>query len=133
MDRLWDSVRDKLSVAKDGAEKLAKVALDKTSTAVDVTKLTFAKKDTEMKINKLYQKIGETIYQSYLKDNDQYRELSDVLADIDRFKEEIKELEAQIAALKNDASEKDCTAPSEADDTECSSSDEDIVVDIIDD
>ncbi|MBR4723238.1 MAG: hypothetical protein IK072_00700 [Clostridia bacterium] len=65
MGTLWDVFKDKLSSAKDGAEKFAKIAIDKTTNVVDITKLNLAKNEADSKINKLYTKIGEIVYEQY--------------------------------------------------------------------
>ena len=86
---------------KDSATKLAKTAITRTTAAVDITKLNLAKSDTEGKINKLYQKIGESVYAQY-KDGAIFDgDIPEVAVEIDKFKAELDEIIEQLAALKN--------------------------------
>lgn len=103
MSTLWDDVKGKLFKAKEEAGKIAKIALDKTTNAVDITKLNLAKGEAESKINKLYAKIGEVIYGEY-KDGAEFDGvIGESLIEIDKFKEEVEDLKAQLAALKSTA------------------------------
>ena len=103
MSTLWDDLKGKLSVAKESAGKIAKIAIDKTTNAVDITKLNIAKGEADGKINKLYAKIGEVIFAQY-KDGAEFDgEIAEMLIEIDKFKAESDELKEQIAALKSTA------------------------------
>ncbi|MCR4693079.1 MAG: zinc ribbon domain-containing protein [Firmicutes bacterium] len=94
MSNFWDDF-------KDGASRFAKKAIDKTTTAVDITKLNLAKSDTEGKISKLYTKIGEIIYNRYKEGNEFDSDISEVFVEIDKFKAELDEICEQISSLKN--------------------------------
>ena len=95
MGNFWDDF-------KDGAEKIAKIAIDKTTTAVDITKLNLAKRDAEGKLNKLYIKVGEKIYKQH-KDGAAFDDdIAEVLVNIDKFKAEINEIQEKIAEIKNE-------------------------------
>ena len=108
MGTLWDSLKDKLSTAKDGAEKFAKIAIDKTTNVVDITKLNLAKNEADGKISKLYAKIGEMIYGQY-KDGEEFDgDICEIMIEIDKFKAEAEELKEQIAALKSTAPCPEC-------------------------
>ncbi|MBR4721164.1 MAG: zinc ribbon domain-containing protein [Clostridia bacterium] len=108
MSTFWDDLKGKLFQAKDEAGKIAKIALDKTTNAVDITKLNFAKSEAESKVNKLYAKIGEVIYQQYKNGEEFDGAIGEDLIEIDRFKEEAEDLKAQIAALKSTAPCPEC-------------------------
>ena len=101
MSNLWDDI-------KDSAGRFAKIALDKTTNAVDITKLNLAKNETEGKISKLYSKIGEIIYTQYKDGAGFDGDISDALAEIDKFKAEAEEIAEQIAALKSTAACPEC-------------------------
>lgn len=101
MGTLWDDIKDKLSSAKESAEKVAKIAMDKTTNVVDITKLNLAKSETDGKVRKLCAKIGEIIYEQYKNGAEFDGDIEDALIEIDRFKAESEELDAQIAALKS--------------------------------
>ncbi len=103
MSTLWDDLKGKFSQAKEEAGKIAKIAIDKTTNAVDITKLNIAKGEAESKIGKLYAKIGETIYEQYKNGEEFDGVIGESLIEIDKFKEEADELKAQIAALKSTA------------------------------
>lgn len=108
MSTFWDDLKGKFSEAKEGAGKLAKIALDKTTNAVDITKLNIAKGEAENKINKLYAKIGEIIFEQYKDGKDFEDVIKECLIEIDKFKEESENLKAQIAALKSTAPCPEC-------------------------
>ena len=108
MSTFFDDLKGKLFQAKDGAGKIAKIALDKTTNAVDITKLNFAKGEAESKVNKLYAKIGETIYERYKNGEEFDGVIGEDLIEIDRFKAEVEDLKAQIAALKSTAPCPEC-------------------------
>ena len=108
MSTFLDDLKGKLFQVKEGAGKIAKVALDKTTNAVDITKLNFAKSEADSKVNKLYAKIGETIYQQYKNGEEFEGSIGEDLIEIDRFKSEAEDLKAQIAALKSTAPCPEC-------------------------
>ena len=103
MSTLWDDLKGKFSKATEEAGKIAKIALDKTTNAVDITKLNIAKSEADAKINKLYAKIGEAVYEQ-AKDGKEFDGvIGESLVEIEKFKEESEDLRAQIAALKSTA------------------------------
>lgn len=103
MSTLWDDLKGKFFEAKEEAGKIAKIAIDKTTNAVDITKLNIAKGEAESKIGKLYAKIGEAIYEQYKDGKEFDGVIGESLIEIDKFKEEADELKAQISALKSTA------------------------------
>lgn len=108
MGTLWDVFKDKLSSAKDGAEKFAKIAIDKTTNVVDITKLNLAKNEADSKINKLYTKIGEIVYEQYKNGEEFGGDIGEIMIEIDKFKAEAEELKEQIASLKSTAACPEC-------------------------
>ena len=101
MSSLWDDLKDKLGAAKESGKKFAKIAIDKTTNAVDITKLNLAKNEADSKANKLYAKIGEIIYEKYKDGSEFDSDIEELLIEIDKFKAESDELKEQIAALKS--------------------------------
>ena len=93
MGNFWDDF-------KDGAGRIAKKAINKTTTVVDITKLNLAKNDTEGKIAKLYTKVGELVYNQHMDGAEFDGDISEVLAEIDKFRVELDEISEQIASLK---------------------------------
>ncbi len=100
MSSFWDDVKDTFSVAKQSAGKYAKIAINKTSNVVDITKLNISKSNTESKITKLYAKIGEIIYDEYLSGREFDGELGETMVEIDEFTAELTEIKDKIASLK---------------------------------
>lgn len=103
MEKLFDNLKKGVSVALTEAEKITKVVKDKTVHIYDTTKLNIALNDTQGKVDKHYQKIGEIIYDRYLNNRDVGGDVEDYCQEIDSFMEEIKELKDRIASLKNNA------------------------------
>lgn len=101
MSSLWDDLKEKLGVATESGKKIAKIAIDKTSNAVDITKLNIAKNETDSKVTKLYAKIGEMIYDRYKNGEEFDGDIAEIVIEIDKFKAESDELKEQIAALKS--------------------------------
>ena len=101
MEKLLDNLKKGVSVALTEAEKLTKVVKDKTVHIYDTTKLNIALNDTQGKVDKHYQKIGELMYERYLNNRDVGDDIEDYCQEIDSFLEEIKELKERIASLKN--------------------------------
>jgi DNA-directed RNA polymerase subunit RPC12/RpoP len=142
MGTLWDVLKDKLSTAKDGAEKFAKIAIDKTTNVVDITKLNLAKNEADSKINKLYAKVGEIFYGQY-KDGKEFSEdICEIMIEIDKFKEESEELQEQISLLKSTVACPECGQQNDKSSEYCSKcgakltedndkEEEDIAVDIV--
>lgn len=103
MSTFMEDLKGKLFKAKEEAGKIAKIAIDKTTNAVDITKLNIAKNEAEGKITKLYAKIGEIVYGKYQEGEEFDGVIGETLIEIDKFKEDLNELTAQIASLKNTA------------------------------
>ena len=120
MSTLWDDLKGKFSQAKEEAGKIAKIAIDKTTNAVDITKLNIAKGEAESKIGKLYAKIGEVIYEQYKNGEGFDGIIGESLIEIDKFKEEADDLKAQIAALKTTAPCPNCNQQNDKSSEYCS-------------
>ncbi|MBE7016008.1 MAG: hypothetical protein E7417_04215 [Ruminococcaceae bacterium] len=101
MENLFDNLKKGMSVALNEAEKLTKVVKDKTVNIYDTTKLNLALSNTQGKVDKHYQKIGEIIYQRYLDNRDVGDDIEEYCEEIDAFCKEINELKKRIAELKD--------------------------------
>lgn len=108
MDKLLDNIKKGVSRAVSEAEKLTKVVASKTSNIVDVTKLNLSLNETESKIEKLYVKIGESIYTSHLQGTENGDEIDGICAEISELKAAADSIRGQIADLKNSVSCPDC-------------------------
>lgn len=131
MGNFWDDF-------KDGAGKIAKKAIDKTTNAVDITKLNLAKNDTEGKINKLYVNAGKKIYDKYKDGVAVDDDIAEVFVEIDKFKAELSEIYEQLAAIKNVAICSNCGAQNDKKNAFCAKcgskmgdAEEDATVDIV--
>ena len=120
MSSLFDDLKDKLSTAKDSAGKIAKNFLDKTTNAVDITKLNLAKGEAEGKISKLFVQIGETVYEKYKNGEISFDFLSESFDEIDKFKSEIEEIKQQLSALKSSSVCPNCGQKNDKSDDFCS-------------
>lgn len=103
MDKFIDNLKKGFNIAVNEAEKLTKVVAGKTTNIVDVTKLNLSLSETERKTGKLYEKIGELVYERYASGTEFEGELAEICAEIEGLKDEADNLKEQIAALKNAA------------------------------
>ena len=103
MEKLFDNIKKGMSIALNETEKIAKVVKKKTVHIYDTTKLNVALNDTQGKLDKHYQKIGEIIYQRYLDNRNVGEEIEAYCEEIDAFVAEGKELKSRIAALKDNS------------------------------
>lgn len=103
MENLFDNLKKGMSVALNEAEKLTKVVKDKTVNIYDTTKLNLALSNTQGKLDKHYQKIGEIMYQRYLDNRNVGDDIEAYCEEIAAFVSEINELKSRIADLKNTA------------------------------
>ncbi len=101
MDKLIDNIKKNVSIAKNEAEKFTKVVIDKTTNIVDITKLTLAKNDAEGKVTRLYEQIGEIVWDKHNDGTDFDGKIGELCVEIDKFKSELEELKKQISGLKN--------------------------------
>ena len=101
MDKFVESLKKSLSVVAFGTKKITKTVAEKTGNFVDITKLNIALNDTDKKIEEIYKKIGETVYQAYSEGLSANDDFSDFCEEIDAFVAEQESLKAQIAELKN--------------------------------
>ncbi len=108
MDKLLDNIKKGVSRAVSEAEKLTKVVASKTSNIVDATKLNLSLNETENKIEKLYVKIGESIYASHLQGAEYEDEIGRICAEIGELKATAGSIRDQIADLKNSVSCAEC-------------------------
>lgn len=101
MEFSWDNVKSKIFSASESAGKYAKIAFDKTTNMVDVTKLNLAKSDTENKMSKLYAKMGEKIYTEYLNGTEFDGEFGEIMQELDKYKEELDGIKEKLLTIKS--------------------------------
>ncbi len=100
MDNFLDKIKKGAEVAMTEAKKLTKVVKDKTTDIVDVTKLNFSLNEIEGKIEKLYIKIGESVYKSSCGE-DTDLDIDALCAEISDLFENANDIKEQIAEVKN--------------------------------
>ena len=138
MDKFFDNLKKGVSVALSGTEKFAKVVKDKTVTIYDSTKLNLALNDTEGKVSKHYQKIGEIMYREYKDNRNVGDEIEAYCEEIDEFLAEIKALRERMSDLKNASVCPACQNPTDKSGDFCSkcgarlSDDEEDVIQVVD-
>lgn len=101
MNDIFDKIRDGAMRAKDEAQKLTKVAVQKTGNAVSKAKLTYAVSETESKINAMFTDLGEILYKEYKRGAEFPDEIGQICRQIERLYEEIDTVREQIAKITN--------------------------------
>ncbi|MDO4618072.1 MAG: hypothetical protein Q4B31_00950 [Clostridia bacterium] len=100
MDNFMGKVKDTLGKVVGGAEKYTKVAKQKTSDLITQTKHNFSINDLENKVVEVMVEIGGYIYAEHMEGAELPEELVEKCEQIDSYKDEINELKAKIAELK---------------------------------
>ncbi len=101
MNDMFDKIRDGALKAKDEAEKITKVAVQKTSNAVSKAKLGYAVSETENKINELFTELGRILYNEYKNGGEFPENISEICQQAEKLYEEIETVKEQIAKIKN--------------------------------
>lgn len=101
MDELFDKIKDGASKAKDVAEKMAKKAAKHTSNAITSTKLSYSINEAKGHITDIYAEIGKTVYEKYLNGGAVDSEFTSEFEKISTLMNDIEELQAKKAELKN--------------------------------
>lgn len=120
MDAIYENIKKGVQTVKTEAGKLTKAVIGKTNNIVDITKLNLVKTETEGKINKLYQQIGESVYDRYLSGTNPDGDISGICIEIDKFKNELKDLNEQLAEYKNTVACPECGQYNSKDSDYCS-------------
>ncbi len=120
MENLFDNLKKGISIAKNEAGRFTKVVVNKSTNIVDTTKLNLSLNEAEVKINKLYTKIGELVFDEYTNGTEFNIEISDACEKIGKFNEEIGALKDQIATLKNNVKCNECGEYNNAENEFCS-------------
>lgn len=79
----------------------AQAAAKKSGELMEVTKINMNITQEEDKIKKLYTNIGKKVYESYLKDPDNYAQFKEECEAIGSHNENIKKMKARILEAKN--------------------------------
>ncbi len=102
MEEVLDKIKTQAGKAKDGAVKITKTVIDKTNNVVNQTKLRFALGETNNKITDVYAEIGKDIYKAYRSGMDLASDETQAKCEkIDSLREELAELKAQLAELRD--------------------------------
>ena len=101
MEKFFDKVKTTFDKATDEAGKYSKIAIEKTSSIVNRTKLQFAVNEAENKLFSIMAELGEFVYSEYSEGAEFPPEIASKCSDIDALKEEISSLKKQIAETKD--------------------------------
>ena len=101
MDNFLEKVKANVSKFLGGAEKYTKVAAQKTTDIINQTKHTISINDLENKVVDKMVEIGGYIYAEHMEGAELPEELLEKCREVDSLKEEINELKAKIAELKD--------------------------------
>ena len=101
MEKFLDKVKNTFDKATDEAGKYSKIAIEKTSSIVNRTKLQFAVNEAENKLFSIMAELGEFVYNEYNEGAEFPAEIASKCNDIDALKEEITSLKKQIADTKD--------------------------------
>ena len=101
MNNLLEKVKVNVTKFLGGAEKYTKVAAQKTNDIISQTKHTLSINDLENKVLDKMVEIGGYVYSEYVDETELPEELMEKCREIEAIKEEINELKAKIAELKD--------------------------------
>ena len=101
MEKFLDKVKTTFDKATDEAGKYSKIAIEKTSSIVNRTKLQFAVNEAENKLFSIMAELGEFVYGEYSEGAEFPEEIASKCNDIDSLKEEINSLKKKIAEAKD--------------------------------
>jgi len=106
--------QDVKKVVSDAAHKVAQ----KSGEAVEYGKIKYAIYDIQNDINKIFTSLGQDVYENY-KSESECGDVSQSCEIIDAKKQEIEELEAKLADLKNNKKCPDCGKVTKKEDAFC--------------
>ncbi len=89
MSDIFDTIKSSAEKAKDGAVKIGKHVVDKTSSFMNLTKIKFAIGEEESKIKEVYTEIGKVIYDNYTKGDYVEDDIRSFCEKIDKHTEEL--------------------------------------------
>ena len=101
MDEILEKIKEGVFKAKDEAEKITKVAVQKTSSAVGQAKLGFAINEIEGKIKDIYVELGKILYNEHKDGSEFESDINEKCVQIDDLYGEIMVLNEKVAEIKN--------------------------------
>ena len=101
MDEFVEKIKSGAAKVFTEAEKFTNSAVEKTSSVVNQTKLNYAVGVNEKKIKDVFAQIGKAVYDEYKNGGECPEAIADDLKLIDSLYDEIAELKAKIADMKN--------------------------------
>ena len=120
MSDFFEKVKSNAYKTKDEAVKIGRQVLGKANNVVGQTKLNFAINDAENKIKDIYAEMGKKIYRNHLSQTQEYDNLEENCAQIDKLFEEINALKDKMAELKDSVKCSNCGAYNKQDSLFCS-------------
>lgn len=101
MDEFVEKLKQGANMVFGNAEKFTTAAVDKAGSMVEQTKLGYAIKVNEEKIKDILAELGKNVYDEYKSGSEFPEKMSEKLAMIDSLNDEILEMKAKIADMKN--------------------------------
>lgn len=101
MEEIFDKLKYHAYKAKDEADKLTKIVVNKTNNMIGQTKLTFAANDTEAKMQQLYTEIGQMVYQIHRDGDTTPEQVLEQCRQLDLLADELMTLKTKIAGMKD--------------------------------
>ncbi len=120
MEEILDKIKKGASIAVDEAQKVTKSVVKMSTDAVNQTKLKYAVKESEQKVNEILASIGGYVYDSYKEGAEFDGDIADKCAQIQALKDEIASINERIAELKNSVICSSCGEYNKSDSVYCS-------------
>ena len=111
MDEMINKVKTSAIKVKDGAQKLTKVAVFKTKSAIEEKKCQFTISGIENKIKDILVDLGSFIYDEYENGVEFEENINSKCEQIKDLKKDIQELKIKIAEIKNSTACPNCQNP----------------------
>lgn len=111
-----DTLKKGVEKTIDGAENITKTAIKKTGETVNNLKINYSIKDLKSEIDKNYIELGKLLFKEYTEGAEFSGKYNEYCEQIEKQNEEIDELQAKLATLKNQkfCSECGCFASSDS-------------------
>ena len=120
MEEFIEKVKNSASKMFVEAEKITETAAQKTGAFVSRTKLNYAISANENKIKDICADIGKSVYDEYKSGSEFPEKIAEKLKEIDTLYDEVNELKAKVADLKNSVVCSECGEYNSAYGTYCS-------------
>lgn len=120
MEEIIGKIKKGAAMAVDEAQKVTKSVVKISTDAVNQTKLKYAVKESEQKIDEILASIGGYVYDSYKEGGEFSGDIADKCAQVQALKDEVASLNERIAELKNSVICSECGEYNKSDSVYCS-------------